>query len=83
MLSVITAKGNGGHWIQRKGGNTFPFPGSTPLCGRISAGGYIGELDLPHGIPDLGKIPAPTFEIKATEIITPKLKQAMYQQLHR
>ena len=29
------------------------FPGSTPLCGRISAGGYIGELDLPHGITDL------------------------------
>jgi len=78
MLSVITAKGNGGHWIQRKGGNTFPIPGSTLLCGRI-----FGKLDLPHGITDLGKILAPTFEIKATEIIIPKLKQAMYQQLHR
>lgn len=83
MLSVIKAKGNGGHWIQRKGGNTFPVPVSAPLFGRISAGGYIGELGLPHGITDLGKIPAPTFEIKATEIIIPKLKQTMYQQLHR
>lgn len=83
MLSVITAKGNGGHWIQRKGGNTFPIPGSTLLCGRISTGGCIGKLDLPHGITDLGKILAPTFEIRASEIIIPKLKQAMYQQLHR
>lgn len=64
MLSVIKAKGNGGHWIQRKGGNTFG-PAVPPLFGRISAGGYIGELGLPHGIKQTWeKIPAPTFEAK-------------------
>lgn len=83
MLSVITAKGNGGHWILRKGRNTFPVPSSTPPCGGVSPGGYTRELDLLHGITDLGKIPASTFEIKATEMIIPKLKEEMYQQLYR
>lgn len=83
MLRVITTKGNGGCCILRIVGNTFPISGSTPSCGRTSAGDCIREAGPTTWTIVLEKIPVPTFDIKATDMIIPKLQQAVYQQLHR